>query len=275
MNKAHRKCRVFARTIFAAASLLGCYWQVCWGQSANDPRKIMAGVYQQENSRDMGMRAVFDVFDKDGHKQQKRFVLFRLGTPGDSKTLVRFTDPAEIRGVTLLSVNHTGQNSQQWIYTPATDRVRSLAPRERSERFAGTDFTYEDVAERVLDDFTYRLLSDSEIIGGHPTFKIAATPVDPERSQYKFVYYWVAQDVPCILHAELYDQAGRKVRMLHASQLKRVSGIWGARRTEVISQLQNTRTVLTIDEVRFNQSLGDEWFTPEGMKTVHDLTKNR
>ena len=124
--------------------------------------------------------------------------------------------------MTLLSINQPGLTDRQWIYTPATERVRSVAPRERSERFAGSDFTYEDIAERSLDDFTYEPLPAEDNIENHKTFKILATPVTPERSQYKFIYYWVAQDVPCILHAEMYDQDGHKVREMHASGLRKV-----------------------------------------------------
>ncbi len=80
-----------------------------------DPRKILDGVYEQDTSHDTTMRAVFDIFDRDGHKTTKKFMLFRLGSPGDSKTLVRFTDPAEIRGVTLLSYNHKGDIDRQWL----------------------------------------------------------------------------------------------------------------------------------------------------------------
>src|SRR6266852_5146419 len=168
-----------------------------------DARKILDGVSEQDTSHDTAMRAVFDSFDRDGHKTTKKFMLFRLGSPGDSKTLVRFTDPAEIRGVTLLSYNHKGDTDRQWLYIPATRRTRSVTPRESSEKFAGTDFTYEDVKERVLDDFNYRLLSDNEIIEGHKTYKVDAKPVDASRSQYRYVYYWVSQDVPVILHAEM------------------------------------------------------------------------
>jgi hypothetical protein len=121
----------------------------------------------------------------------------------------------------------------------------------------------------VLDDFTYRLLSEDESMDGHKTYKVEAAPVDTERSQYKFLYYWVAQDVPVILHAEMYDATGHKVRELHATQLKRVSGIWGARRTEMSSVQDATRTVLTIDEVKFNTGLDDKLFTPEGLEGTH------
>jgi outer membrane lipoprotein-sorting protein len=228
-----------------------------------DAREIMAGVYQQDTSRDTTMRANLEVLDNQGHGTKKRFIYRRMGSVGDSKTLVVFTDPQEIRGVALLSINREGVSDRQFIYTPATQRVRSVPAQDRSARFIGSDFTYEDIAERVLDDFTYRLLGADETIDGHKTYKVEATPVAPGRSQYKFIYYWVAQDVPVVLFGEMYDSNGRKVRVLHASQLKRESGIWGARYTEMSSVQGATRTVLTIDQVRFNTGLDEKLFNPE------------
>jgi outer membrane lipoprotein-sorting protein len=225
-------------------------------------------VYEQDTSHDTTMRAVFEIFDGDGHKTTKKFLLLRLGSPGDSKTLVRFTDPAEIRGVTLLSYNHKGDTDRQWLYIPATQRTRSVTPRERSEKFAGTDFTYEDVEERVLDDFNYRLLSENELIDGHKTYKVEAKPVDSGRSQYRYIYYWVGQNVPVILHAEMYDREGKLVRELRASALKKVSGVWGTRHVEMRSVEGRTRTVLTIDEAKFNQHLDEKHFAPENLENA-------
>ncbi len=226
----------------------------------------MAGVYEQDTSRDASLKATLDITDNEGHTARKRFTLLRLGSFGDGKTLVRFTDPPELRGVTLLSINKPGVTDRQWMYIPATERVRSIAPRERSERFAGSDFTFEDIAERSLEDFTYRLLPAEDVIEKHNTFKVEATPVSPDRSQYKFIYFWVAQDLPCILHAEMYDQQGRKVREMHASGLRKESGIWGARKTEMRSLLEGTKTVLTFDEIHLNTGLDEALFTPEALE---------
>src|SRR5580700_12045285 len=154
-----------------------------------DAKAIMAGVYQQDTSHDATLRATLDVTDKDGHTVRKRFTLSRVGSFGNGKTLVRFTDPPELRGVTLLSINQPGLTDRQWIYTPATERVRSVTPRERSERFSGSDFTYEDIADHSLDDFTYQPLPAEDTIENHMTYKVLATPVAPDRSQYKYIYY--------------------------------------------------------------------------------------
>ena len=72
---------------------------------------------------------------------------------------------------------------------------------------------------------------------------------------------WVAQDVPVILFAEMYDAQGQKVRVLHATDLKHESGIWGARHTEMRTVADGTRTVLTIDSVKFNTKPDEKLFT--------------
>ncbi len=231
-----------------------------------DAKAIMAGVYQQDTSRDATLRATLEVTDKSGQSVRKRFTLSRLGSFGNGKAVVRFTDPLELRGVALLFVNQPNEPPQQWIYTPSTERVRSIPPRERSERFAGSDFTYEDIVEHSIEDFTYQTLPVEDIIENHPTVKIMATPVAPDRSQYKYIYYWVAKDVPCILHAEMYDQDGKKIRELHASGLRKVSGIWGPRKVQMRLLLEDTKSVLTIDEARLNTGLDGSLFTPEALE---------
>lgn len=231
-----------------------------------DARTIMEGVYQQNTSHDVTMKATLEVFDKDGHGKKKKFTYRHIGDPGDSKTLVVFSDPEEIRGVALLSLSSKGTAERQYLYTPATHRARSVATQDRSGRFIGSDFTYEDIGDHVLDDFTYTLLGDTETMDGHKTYKIEATPVDPDRSQYKYIYFWVAQDVPVILFAEMYDSNGHKVRVLHATALKHESGIWGPRHTEMTTVADGTRTVLTIDEAKFNKGIDEKLFTPEGLE---------
>src|SRR5689334_21839603 len=97
----------------------------------------------------------------------------------------------------------------------------------------------------------------------YKTYKVEAQPVDASRPQYKLIYYWVAQNVPVILHEELYDTQGYRVRVLHSSNIRYVSGVSGARHTEMRTVTDGTRTVLTIDEVKFNAKTNEALFVPE------------
>jgi hypothetical protein len=270
MNRARNRAgriRVAVACLSAALSLQASLF-------AADPpanaRKIMEDVDRADTSHDLTMNANFQIHDAQGHSTKKDFTYRKLGPPGDSKVLVVFTAPKEIHGVALLSINQRGAPTRQWMYIPATQRVRSVAAQERSARFIGTDFTFEDIGERVLDDFTYRLLGDTETMEGHKTYKIEATPVDASHSQYKYVYYWVAQDAPVILFAEMYDAQGQKVRVMHATDIKREKGVWGARNTEMATVRDGTRTVLHIDEVKFNTNPDEKLFSPEGLAAASE-----
>lgn len=243
------------------------------GESTPDARSIMEAVYRQDTSRDTSWRAVMDVYDRKGNVRRKKFHYRKLGSLGNSRTLLRFFDPAEVRGVGLLSINlgggqasAPGATERQWMYTPAIQRVRRIAAQERRQRFLGTDFTNEDMAERILDDFTYRLIGEGETIDGRRTWKIEARPVAPDRSQYAWLYLWVPQDVPYATLVEMYDRQGQRLRILKAGQLERISGIWVARRLEMFSPVENTRTDLFIEEIRFNTGLREDLFTQQALE---------
>ncbi len=233
---------------------------------AQDARKIMDAVYKQDTSRDSHLRAHLDVYDKKGTLRSKKFSLRKLGTLGNSKTLARFTDPVEVRGVGLLTYNQTGVGDRQWLYTPAIQRTRRIAPQERGRKFLGTDFTNEDMAERVLDDYSYKIIGEGEMIEGRKCYKIEARPVAADRSQYSFVYLWVPVDVPYTVLAEMYDKAGQRVRILKASQLEKISGIWVARQVEVSTPADGTRSVMVIEEIKFNSGLKEDMFTQQALE---------
>lgn len=228
-----------------------------------DAKAIVAGVSAQDKSRDATFHATLNVFDSSGTESHKKFILQRLAAQNGSRTIVRFTEPAEIRGLALLSINQSGAAAQQYLYAPAIDRVRTLSAREQSERFADSDFTYEDIAERQLDDFTYTLLGDTETMDGHKTYKIELQPVSPDKSQYKFIYAWIAQDVPVLLHAQMYDAQGKLEREMRAWDIKHENGVWGTRRLEMTTAAQHTKTDLIFDSVKFNSGLSEDSFTPD------------
>ena len=225
---------------------------------AGRAQAIMQGVYQQDTSRDTSLRARLDVTAADGQTARKRFVLLRKAPSGAA---ARRSHASVIRrrfaAWPCSPSTRRAPPTAQWIYVPAQQRSRSVTPRERSERFVGGDFTYEDIGEHVLDDFSYRLLRAANTWTAVRPTRSQRLRCPPTARNTNIIYYWVAQDVPVIVNAEMYDAEGHEVRQLHASDLKQESGIWGARHIEMQTLADKTRTVLTIDEARFNTGLDD------------------
>lgn len=249
--------------LYWAVLLVGLPLLLASGET--DPGRIMQTVDDQSAGRTISLKATFDVYQANGPKQQKRIQVLELNTGGTRRTLLRFLSPSELKGVALLSVDADRLPKQQWFYTPALQRVRPVGEREQSESFAGTDFTYEDLQPAPVTSFTYKLLSSSEKMDGHNAYKLEKRRKNPAASQYAYSYVWVAQDIPCVLFEAMYGDSGQPVRTRKASQFKRVSGLWGARRVEMRTVATNSRTVLTIEEADARRELTPQMFTPEAL----------
>jgi hypothetical protein len=233
-----------------------------------DARQIMAAALDPARGRTTFMKASFELFAKDGTTTRKSFTVRLLDAPGGRRTLVVFTAPEEVRGMALLSVADKGIAERQYIYVPSLHRVRNVATQQRASRFLGTDFSFEDVTPHEADDFSYELRGDGPPLEGHKTTLIVAKPVDATRSQYGRLEYAVAKDLPVILRTEMYDPQGQLVRVLDAHDIRRISGVSGARRTEVRTVADGTRTVLSIAELRLDLPLDEKDFTPEALEAA-------
>ena len=108
--------------------------------------------------------------------------------------MLRFTAPAEVKGVALLIVNHPDRASDQWMWTPAIGRERRIALQDRSTRFFGTDFSFEDLEERDVDQYDYKLLGE-EAVDGAPCWKIEVAPqAVASRRSTRTLVVWIRKD---------------------------------------------------------------------------------
>ena len=166
MNKACRIEKVVAG-LFAALILLG----IAPSPAADKALEIMKEVENRALADSQSYEGAIDVIDARGKVLNKSWHFWREGNRGNSKVLVRFDTPAEVRGVGLLTLNHAGRSAEQWLYTPAIQRDRRIAPQEKSQRFMGTDFTNEDMEERAIDNYEYSLAGE-ESFAGQPCYRI-------------------------------------------------------------------------------------------------------
>src|SRR6266566_8073097 len=127
---------------------------------AQDPRQIMEEVQRRQRSESQHYEGTLEVIGGGNRIATKRWTFDRLGDFGNSKGTLRFTVPAEVKGVGLLIVNHPDRTSDQWMWRPNIGRDQRIALQDRSTRFFGTDFSFEDLEERDVDQFEYKLLGE-------------------------------------------------------------------------------------------------------------------
>jgi len=226
---------------------------------AQDARQIIQESQKRGEARSERYEGRLQVFEAGKTIAEKRWEYQRLGSYGASQSVLRFTAPAEVKGVALLVINHPDRASDQWMWTPAIGRERRIALQDRSTRFFGTDFSFEDLEERDVDQFDYRLLGE-ETIEGVKCWRIETKPRKTKTSQYTSSVVWIRQTdyVPAQLEAYVKDRLARRLRY---SRIERIQGIATARTLEMSDLRRNSRTVLELDQLEFNLPMKAEDFT--------------
>ena len=225
---------------------------------AQDPRQIMEEVQRRQLAESQHYEGTLEVMGGGNRIATKRWTFDRIGSFGNSKGLLRFTVPAEVKGVGLLIVNHPDRASDQWIWRPAIGREQRIALQDRSTRFFGTDFSFEDLEERDVAQFEFSALADEGV-----SWKLKSTP--RKSSQYTHSYLWVKKDNYTLTKVESYNKKGL-VRSIDYRDFEQMKGIWTARTTEIHDVTRNSRTVLKYDKLEYNAPMKATNFTLDALR---------
>jgi hypothetical protein len=226
--------------------------------SAQDPRQIMEEVQRRQRSETQHYEGTLEVIGNGKRIATKRWLFNRLGVFGNSKGMLRFTAPAEVKGVALLIVNHTDRASDQWLWRPNIGREQRIALQDRSTRFFGTDFSFEDLEERDVAQFDYKFVGDEK-----ESWKLQSTP--RKSSQYTYGYLGVKKDNYTIFKVESYNRKGL-VRVIDYRDFELAKGIWTARTIEVLDVTRNSRTTLKYDKLEYNLPMKEGDFTLDALR---------
>ena len=230
----------------------------------DDARKIVEEAQRRTGSKSQRYEGLLEVLDSNGKIADKRWLFTRLGSHGQSKAVLRFVAPAEVKGVALLIVNHPDRASDQWMWTPALQRERRIALQDRSTRFFGTDFSFEDLEERDVNQYNYRLLGE-EVIDGAACWRIESTPSEKKISQYTKSEVWIRKDTYALAQVESYIKTA-VVRRLKYGNFAQQQGIWTGRRLEMSDLRRKSRTILTLEKLEYNVPLKDPDFTLQALR---------
>jgi hypothetical protein len=232
-----------------------------------DARKIVTESQERSRSKSQRYEGTLEMIGPSGKPNLKRWNYQRIGSFGASKAVLRFTAPPELKGLALLIVNHTDRAADQWMWTPAIERERRIAVQDRSTRFFGTDFSFEDLEERDLNLFDYKSAGE-DTIDGAACWKTESKRKESKSSQYSSSMLWIRKDNYVIAQIENYSDSSkdRLVRRIHYRDLEKVDNIWTPRTVEVLDAGRNSRTVLKLEKLQYNAPLKDEDFTIEALR---------
>lgn len=231
--------------------------------------EIMTKVDQREDGDDQISRAVFELINKRGQKRVRDTVRLWKDYGGkdgfDAKMITFFESPPDIQGTGFLSWSYWDEekDDDQWLYLPALRKVRRIAASKKGDAFMGTDFTYDDMGERKVEEDHHKLIK-IESYNNVDCYLIESIP-KKKGYIYSKKLSWVDKINLIPIKVDYYDRKKRFLKTL-ITNWQQTGGIWTWEKAVMENHLTGHKTIIGIEEVEINTGLKDRVFTERTLK---------
>jgi outer membrane lipoprotein-sorting protein len=149
--------------------------------TAEDILKNADAVVNAPKDQDLKVKLILT--DKKGKEKTREMSMLQKGS---DKRMVKFLSPADQKGIAFLSL----PDDVMYLYLPAFKKIRRIASHVKNTKFAGTDFTYEDMeAVRYSDKYEPEFLRKEDSL-----FVLQLIPKEGLKTDYSKLIMWIRED---------------------------------------------------------------------------------
>lgn len=219
-------------------------------QDANSILKKMDDVMY--SPKDMTGKNKIILIDKAGKQETREATIQQKGT---DKRIFRFTSPASQAGIAVLSL----PDDIMYLYLPAFGKERRISTSVKSQNFAGTDFSYDDMeAKPYSEKYTPKLLKTEDNV-----FILELTPKGQSDNSKIIVTVNKTNYYPEKM--EYYDKGNNKIKEAKYT-FKKIGNYWNAQEIEMTDLKKNHKTKMQMSDVKYDTGLTDDDFTVRKLK---------
>lgn len=265
MSRGHAVCGCVPRSLAGfLLVLLASFASI--GQASQEGLALAQRVYDRPAGRDASSLVRMVVTSRKGQVRERELaVLARNVGGGERWTLMRFSLPTDVKDVGLLTMDHPGDASEQWLYLPALKRVRRISSTRKGGRFVGSDFSYEDLRDREPDMDTH-VLAGTDKVGGLACTRLVSTPVDASNSVYTRRESCIHEATLVPLRVEFFEKdPQRPTKRLMARKLQKIQGYWTVLNATMYDLHAGSQTVLETLRIRYDNELPDALFSERAL----------
>ena len=248
-----KKLFVIVSTLLLAGSL--------FAESGYDIMKKADEVAEPKTS---SSTATLTIHSKKG-SDRIREVIMKSKDYGDvKKEVIVFTTPKDVAGTAYLMFDYEDESkdSDNWLYLPAMKKTRRIASSgsESEGSFMGTDFTYQDMGDRSLSKYDYKLLGEEDL-DGIACYKVeciskAGTEKDP-----RYITYIGKSDY-IMRKCEFYDRQNQLHRLLTCSNFTSIKGFTTAQVMKMENVQTGTWSLIETKNIQYDaDDIDDSLFT--------------
>ena len=233
------------------------------GQSLTG-KQIVEKVYNRPTGDDKTSDLTMTLINKSGDQRVRKIKQFTKDLGDLEKSIMFFVSPADVKNTSFMNWTYdSDQSDDQWIYLPALKKTKRISSDSKSDYFMGSDFTYDDLGDRKLEDDTHKLLRE-ETMDGKECYVIESLSKD-EDYMYSKTVVWVNKSNFIGVQKEFYDEDEDLLKVLAIKEVEEISGIWVITNSEMKNVQKNHRTTMVLNNIQINTGMSESKFSERMM----------
>ena len=214
----------------------------------------IAAYYKGNDGR---ARVTMAITDRQGRARSREFTVIRLDKEeaGAQKFYIHFHAPADVAKMTFIVHKHMDRDDDRWLYLPALDLEKRIAAADKRTSFVGSDFYYEDVSGRGLDEDTHELTKTTKSY-----YVLKHTPKDAGAVAFSYYTMYVHKESFVPMKVEYFDKSGKKYRVMTVNAVKKVQGHTTVTQATMENSKTGSKTVISYDNVKYDLGIPDKIF---------------
>ncbi len=170
-----------------------------------------------------------------------------------------FFQPADVKDMTFMTYKYPAKDDDRWMFIPAINMVKRIAAQDKRSSFVGSDFTYEDVSGRDIEDDAHTIEREDKV-GGADCYVVKSTPKAGD-ADFGYKLTWVSKANFLPLKEEQYDRKGAQYKLFTADEIKDVKGFPTVMRRTMKNVQTGHHTEVSYTKADYDLGLEDSLFS--------------
>lgn len=232
----------------------------------SSPREIIKKSHDVVKVSSFEAVSVLTTTDGSGNMRTRKSSMASKTYPdGTEKRIIKFLEPAEVKGTGILIFDHERKADDMWIYLPAIRKTRRIVSSEKSKSFMGSEFSNADMTAPLLDDFSYTG-DGEEMIDGTSCFVIRADAVSMDVEDeygYSTAIMWIGKADYLVRKTHYYDYSDhhfKSIENISFTRLDKTEGKYMVTEMKAENLDNDRKSAMIMEKVALADSK-DEYFT--------------
>lgn len=196
-------------------------------------------------------------------------VWFKSDDKDQIKLLIKFEEPANIRGTGFLTIAENGKSPEQWLYLPSLKKSRRIVGGGSNESFLGSDFSVSDVSATSDANDSQSTIKGEQPCDGTTCYVVEVSPkAGKEKDQpYSKKVFFVQKDGFMTRKAEFYNASKELEKVMTVSGIKKdAKGQWVADSIEMKNMIANHKTIIEYTKRDTEKTPADHLFSKSNLE---------